>query len=163
MSGLCQTCEPSAQGRGRQHCALAVLRVSLRQQPHERQGISQGPLLLLAWRQIAGGGYRLLSAETAKLALTEHAIETDIVTGRSGRRGLGIYLTESGSGVVECKLPAGNVGWDSGRGGSIMVMDSDRRLTLAYAMNRVVPSEEHPSPAAFLMAVYEIFGVSIAA
>ncbi|KAK1530986.1 beta-lactamase [Colletotrichum costaricense] len=62
------------------------------------------------------GGYLLLSAETAKLAFTEHVIETDVVTCRSGRRGLGIHLTEPGSGVVECKLPAGNVGWDNGSG-----------------------------------------------
>uniref|UniRef100_A0A8H7NHX5 Beta-lactamase-related domain-containing protein n=1 Tax=Bionectria ochroleuca TaxID=29856 RepID=A0A8H7NHX5_BIOOC len=110
----------------------------------------------------AGGGYRLLSAETVKLVLTEHAIGTDVVTGRSGRRGLGIYLTGPGSGIVEGKLPEGSVGWGSGWGGSIVVVDSDRRLTLAYAMNRML-SEEHPSPAAFIKAVYEILGVTIAA
>ncbi|CAG9948763.1 unnamed protein product [Clonostachys rosea f. rosea IK726] len=110
----------------------------------------------------AGGGYRLLSAETVKLALTEHAIGTDVVTGRSGRRGLGIYLTGPGSGIVEGKLPEGSVGWGSGWGGSIVVVDSDRRLTLAYAMNRML-SEEHPSPAAFIKAVYKILGVTIAA
>jgi CubicO group peptidase (beta-lactamase class C family) len=110
----------------------------------------------------AGGGYRLLSAETVKLALTEHAIGTDVVTGRSGRRGLGIYLTGPGSGIVEGKLPEGSVGWGSGWGGSIVVVDSDRRLTLAYAMNRML-SEEHPSPAAFIKAVYKILRVTIAA
>ncbi|RKK19010.1 hypothetical protein BFJ66_g17877, partial [Fusarium oxysporum f. sp. cepae] len=110
----------------------------------------------------AGGGHRLLSAETVKLALTEHAIGTDLVTMRSGRRGLGIYLTGPGSGIVEGKLPAGNVGWGSGWGGSIVVIDSDRRLTIAYAMNRML-SEEHPSPAAFIKAIYEILGVTIAA
>lgn len=55
-------------------------------------------------------GHHLLSTETVKLALTEHATGIDLVTGRSGRRGLGIYLTGPGSGSVEGKLPEGNVG-----------------------------------------------------
>ncbi|KXG45123.1 Beta-lactamase-related protein [Penicillium griseofulvum] len=103
----------------------------------------------------AAGGHRLLSAETVRLALTENAIGMDLVTGRSGRRGLGIYLTGPESGIAEGKLPEGSVGWGSGWGGSIVVMDSDRRLTIAYTMNRML-SEEHPSPAAYIKAVYEI-------
>jgi CubicO group peptidase (beta-lactamase class C family) len=105
----------------------------------------------------AEGGHRLLSPETVKLALTEHATGIDLVTGRSGRRGLGIYLTGPGSGSVEGKLPEGNVGWGSGWGGSIVVMDSDKRLIIAYAMNRML-SAEHPSLAAYIKAVYEILG-----
>ncbi|KAJ5728766.1 beta-lactamase [Penicillium malachiteum] len=103
----------------------------------------------------AEGGHRLLSAETVKLAFTEHAIGMDLVTGRSGRRGLGIYLTGPGSGIAEGKLPEGTVGWGSGWGGSIVVMDSDRRLTIAYTMNRML-NGDHPSPAAYIKAVYEI-------
>lgn len=103
----------------------------------------------------AAGDHRLLSAETVKLAFTEHAIGMDLVTGRSGRRGLGIYLTGPGSGIAEGKLPEGSVGWGSGWGGSIVVMDSDRRLTIAYTMNRML-NGEHPSPAAYIKAVYEI-------
>lgn len=108
------------------------------------------------------GGHRLLSAETVKLALTEHAIGMDVATGRSGRRGLGVYLTGPGSGIVEGKLPEGNVGWGSGWGGSIVVMDSDRRLTIAYTMNRML-SAEHPSPSAYIKTAYEILGVTLAA
>ncbi|KAE8364799.1 beta-lactamase/transpeptidase-like protein [Aspergillus caelatus] len=110
----------------------------------------------------AEGGHRLLSAETVKLALTEHATGIDVVTGRSGRRGLGIYLTGPGSGIVDDKLPEGIVGWGSGWGGSAVVMDSDRRLTIAYTMNRML-SAEHPSPAAYIKAVYEILGATQAA
>lgn len=110
----------------------------------------------------AEGDHRLLSAETVKLALTEHAMGVDLVTGRSGRRGLGIYLTGPGSGIVEGKLPGGSVGWGSGWGGSIVVMDSDRRLTVAYTMNRML-NGEHPSPAAYIKAVYEILGETPAA
>ncbi|EFZ00687.1 beta-lactamase superfamily protein [Metarhizium robertsii] len=110
----------------------------------------------------AEGDHRLLSAETVKLALTEHAMGVDLVTGRSGRRGLGIYLTGPGSGIVEGRLPGGSVGWGSGWGGSIVVMDSDRRLTIAYTMNRML-NGEHPSPAAYIKAVYEILGATPAA
>ncbi|KAI8714162.1 hypothetical protein NCS52_01135600 [Fusarium sp. LHS14.1] len=108
----------------------------------------------------ADGGYRLLSAETVDLALSEHVSGVDLVTGRPGRRGLGIYLTGPGSGIVEGKLPEGRVGWGSGWGGSIVVMDKDRGLTIAYAMNRML-NAEHPSPAAFIKAVYEILGVTL--
>ncbi|UPK90269.1 hypothetical protein LCI18_001204 [Fusarium solani-melongenae] len=110
----------------------------------------------------AQGGYRLLSAETVKLALTAHATGIDLVTGRSGKRGLGIYLTGPGSGIVEGKLPEGNVGWGSGYGGSMVVIDSDRKLTIAYAMNRML-NGDHPSAAAFIKAVYEILEVTLAA
>ncbi|KFY28956.1 hypothetical protein V491_00239 [Pseudogymnoascus sp. VKM F-3775] len=109
----------------------------------------------------AEGGHRLLSAETVKLALTEHAIGKDVVMGRSGRRGLGIYLTGSGSGAVEGKLPEGSIGWGSGWGGSIVVMDSDRKLTIAYTMNKML-NDNHPSPAAYIKAVYKILGVTLA-
>lgn len=108
----------------------------------------------------AGGGHRLLSTETVELALTEHASGVDLVTGRPGRRGLGIYLTGPGSGIVEGKLPEGSVGWCSGWGGSVVVMDKDRGLTIAYAMNKML-NAEHPSPAAFIKAVYEILGVTL--
>ncbi|KAH7114177.1 esterase STE1 [Dactylonectria estremocensis] len=109
----------------------------------------------------AEGGHRLLSAETVKLALTEHASGKDVVMGRNGRRGLGIYLTGPGSGIVDGKLPEGSVGWGSGWGGSIVVVDSDRRLTIAYTMNRML-NEEHPSAAAYIKTVYEILGVALA-
>ncbi|KAI7762061.1 hypothetical protein LZL87_004368 [Fusarium oxysporum] len=64
----------------------------------------------------SGSAHRLLSPETVDLALTEHARGIDLVTGRSGRRGLGIYLTGPGSGIVEDQLPDGKVGWGSGWG-----------------------------------------------
>ncbi|RSL48681.1 hypothetical protein CEP54_012805 [Fusarium duplospermum] len=110
----------------------------------------------------AGGSHRLLSEETVELALTEHASGVDLVTGRPGRRGLGIYPTGRGSGIVEGKLPEGSVGWGSGWGGSIVVMDRNRGLTIVYAMNRML-SAEHPSPAAFINAIYETLGVTLGA
>ncbi|KAF5574986.1 mest1 [Fusarium subglutinans] len=108
----------------------------------------------------AGGAHRLLSPETVDLALSEHAKGTDLVTGRSGRRGLGIYLTGPGSGIVEDQLPNGKVGWGSGWGGSMVVVDRDRRLTIAYTMNRML-NTAHPSPAAYIQAIYDILGVTL--
>ncbi|KAJ5834619.1 hypothetical protein N7447_000645 [Penicillium robsamsonii] len=67
----------------------------------------------------------------------------------------------NGSGVIEGKLPKGSVGWGSGWGGSIVVMDSDWKLTIAYTMNRML-NDNHPSPAAHIKAVYEILGVTLA-
>ncbi|KAM3555030.1 hypothetical protein ARSEF4850_006185 [Beauveria asiatica] len=103
------------------------------------------------------GGHRLLSPETTELALSERVSGVDLVTGGPGRRGLGLYLTGPGSGR-QGKLPAGRVGWGSGWGGSCVVMDADRKLTMAYTMNRMV-NADHPSAVAFIEAVYEILGV----
>lgn len=64
--------------------------------------------------------------------------------------------------IVEGKLPEGNVGWGSGLGGSIVVMDNDRRLTIAYAMTRML-STEHHFLATYIKAIYEILGATQAA
>lgn len=108
----------------------------------------------------APDGHRLVSPETIELALEEHATGMDLVTGGPGRRGLGIYLTGPGSGV-ENKFPGGRVGWGSGWGGSFVVVDAERKLTMAYTMNRML-NGEHPSAAAFVQTVYEILGVDLA-
>lgn len=106
----------------------------------------------------AGGGHRLLSAETVKLALTEEAVGKDLVVKGQCKRGLGVYLTGPGSGV-EGMLPDGNVAWGSGWGGSIVLMDADRRLTIAFAMNKMY-NGVHPSAVAYVKAVYNILGSS---
>ncbi|ATY62865.1 prenyl protease [Cordyceps militaris] len=107
----------------------------------------------------AGGGHRLLSPETVELVLGEHARGVDLVLGTPGRRGLGVYLTGEGSGR-QGKLPDGRVAWGSGWGGSFVVMDADRGMTMAYTMNRMV-NGENPSAAAFVKAVYDALGVQL--
>jgi hypothetical protein len=49
------------------------------------------------------------------------------------------------------------------RGGSVILMDLDHRLTFAYMMSRMAPGIIRSSPAdSYLRAVYSALGVSLA-
>ena len=117
-------------------------------------------LSCIALKGVCAGGHRLLSAETVTQALAEHSSGVDLVVGGYARRGLGVYLTGGDASTLN-KLPEGNVCWGGGWGGSFVIMDADRGLTVAYAMNRMVDGY-HPSARAYLKALYGVFGVVLA-
>jgi CubicO group peptidase (beta-lactamase class C family) len=53
-------------------------------------------------------------------------------------------------------LPAGKVAFWGGWGGSIIVMDLDRRLTISYLMNRMAPGIiGSPRSETYVRAVYD--------
>ncbi|KAJ2893055.1 beta-lactamase/transpeptidase-like protein [Zalerion maritima] len=106
----------------------------------------------------ADGRVELLSPDTVSTALAEHASGVDMVTGGHARRGLGVYLASPGT--TAGWLPDGKVCWGSGWGGSAVVMDADRGLTIAYAMNKMA-SGENLSAKAYITAAYEALGVKI--
>jgi CubicO group peptidase (beta-lactamase class C family) len=77
---------------------------------------------------------------------------TDRVLGLPVRLGLGYGLT---GGVAEAFLPDGRICWWSGYGGSLVVNDLDRRLTVAYVMNKMAPTLVSLERAArYLAAIY---------
>jgi CubicO group peptidase (beta-lactamase class C family) len=54
-------------------------------------------------------------------------------------------------------LPAGRVAFWGGWGGSIAVMDLDRRLTITYMMNRMAPGIiGSPRSEAYVNAIYAV-------
>jgi CubicO group peptidase (beta-lactamase class C family) len=54
-------------------------------------------------------------------------------------------------------VPAGRVCFGSGAGGSLVIVDADRRLTVAYVMNRMVPCPiVSPIAGALVDRVYDI-------
>ncbi|WP_335989422.1 serine hydrolase domain-containing protein [Glycomyces sp. MUSA5-2] len=79
-------------------------------------------------------GVHLLSEDTVKRIFDIQADGSDLVNGAHTRWGIGFGLTPS---QVAPFLPEGNVAWWGGWGGSITVMDLDRRVTFAYAMNKM--------------------------
>ncbi|WP_461022553.1 serine hydrolase domain-containing protein [Thalassiella azotivora] len=81
-------------------------------------------------------GVRLLSPRTVDLALQEQTRGVDVVLGIPLRFGLGYALPWP---EVLPHLPAGRVGFWGGWGGSVVVVDRDRRMTVAYMMNRMQP------------------------
>ncbi len=79
------------------------------------------------------GGVRLLKPETCRLIFTEQARGMDLVLGIPVRFGIGFGLPSES--VPE--LPDGNVCYWGGWGGSTIINDLDRRMTVSYVMNRM--------------------------
>jgi CubicO group peptidase (beta-lactamase class C family) len=80
-------------------------------------------------------GVRLLSPATLDRIFEVQADGTDLVLGVPLRFGIGYALPQP---VSAPAVPSGRVCWWTGWGGSIVVNDLERRVTVAYAMNRMV-------------------------
>jgi CubicO group peptidase (beta-lactamase class C family) len=80
------------------------------------------------------GGRRLLSQKTIDLIFDVQADGVDLVLEAPFRFGIGYALTPTPSVPY---LPEGRVAWWGGWGGSLAVMDVDRRLTFTYMMNKM--------------------------
>jgi len=81
------------------------------------------------------GGVRLLSPATVERIFEVQADGPDRVLAAPLRWGIGYGLPQPLSAPA---VPEGRVCWWTGYGGSIVVNDLDRRVTVAYAMNRMV-------------------------
>jgi CubicO group peptidase (beta-lactamase class C family) len=98
------------------------------------------------------GGVRLLSDKTLDLIFDVQADGIDLVLGVPFRFGIGFGLSPSGAVPY---LPEGRVCYWGGWGGSMIVMDLDRRVTTSYMMNRMAPGiVGSPRAEAYLAAVY---------
>jgi CubicO group peptidase (beta-lactamase class C family) len=98
------------------------------------------------------GGIRLLSDKTLDLIFDVQADGIDLVLGVPFRIGIGFGLSPSGAIPY---LPEGRVCFWGGWGGSLIVMDLDRRVTTSYIMNRMAPGiVGSPRAETYLNAVY---------
>ena len=98
-------------------------------------------------------GVRRLSPETIDLIFEEQADGVDLVLGIPLRWGIGYALPNQ---ETLPYLPEGRVCFWGGWGGSMIVMDLDRRLTIAYTMNRMEPSIIGSDRSeAYIRAVYD--------
>ncbi|KAH7006578.1 beta-lactamase/transpeptidase-like protein [Fusarium venenatum] len=80
------------------------------------------------------GGKRILKEETVNLIFEEQQSGTDLVLQMPFRVGIGFGLTPC---VALDWLPEGRVCFWGGWGGSFIVMDLDRRMTISYTMNKM--------------------------
>lgn len=98
-------------------------------------------------------GHRLLGPSTIELIFREQARGTDLVLGIPMRFGMGFGLPEPAS---LSYIPEGRVCFWGGYGGSLNVVDLDRRLTISYVMNKmnagIIGSERS---AEYVTAVYD--------
>ena len=101
------------------------------------------------------GGVRLLSPETIDLVFDQQSDGVDLVLEAPFRFGIGFCL---GSPIVPY-VPAGRTFFWGGWGGSMIVMDLDRRLTISYLMNRMAPGILGSDRSeAYIRAVYAALG-----
>jgi CubicO group peptidase (beta-lactamase class C family) len=81
------------------------------------------------------GGVRLLGEKTIDLVFDQQSDGVDLVLGVPFRFGIGFAL---GSAAMPY-LPDGRICFWGGWGGSLVIMDLDRRVTFTYTMNRMAP------------------------
>ena len=79
-------------------------------------------------------GHFFLSSKTIDLALTEQSYRHDLAINMPVRYGFGMGLNSK---EFECPGER-SLHW-GGAGGSVIIMDVDSKMCLAYAMNRMLP------------------------
>ncbi|MFF9850201.1 serine hydrolase domain-containing protein [Streptomyces litmocidini] len=101
-------------------------------------------------------GRRLLSEETTEKVLDVQADGLDLFLGVPVRWGIGFALADA---RTIPHMPTGRICFWVGRGGSIVMMDLDRRVTFSYTMNRlgdgILGSERTHD---YIRHVYEVLG-----
>jgi CubicO group peptidase (beta-lactamase class C family) len=101
-------------------------------------------------------GVRLLSPKTIDRIFEVQSDGIDLVLGYRLKIGVGYGLPWP---EVLPFVPEGRVCFGAGAGGSIVIADADRRLTVAYVMNKMVPIPiVTPIAAALVERVYDIVG-----
>jgi CubicO group peptidase (beta-lactamase class C family) len=111
--------------------------------------------LLQVMRTMSLGGDGLLSPKTIELVFDQQSDGTDLVLMAPFRFGIGYCL---GSPIVPY-VPEGRTFYWGGWGGSMIVMDLDRRLTISYLMNRMAPGVVGSDRSeAYVRAVYAGLG-----
>jgi len=102
-------------------------------------------------------GVRLLSPSTIDLIFDEQSNGIDLAIGLSLRFGIGYALPQSETFPY---IPDGRICFWGGWGGSMIIVDLDRRMTIAYMMNKMAPGlVGNPTSTALITAAYGALGV----
>lgn len=105
-------------------------------------------------------GKKFLSPETIDLIFREQTNSVDLILGSQVRWGIGFALPEKKS--AKPWIPNGRICYWSGWGGSIVIMDLDRKLTIAYAMNKMGEGTVGTRRTEqYVRAIYEAIGVQV--
>lgn len=105
----------------------------------------------------ARDGVRLLSSETIGVIFDEQSDGVDLVLGVPVRFGIGMALPKP---ELLPYVPQGHICFWGGWGGSLIICDLERRLTIAYVMNKMAPGVLGSARSeAYVRAVYEALGV----
>jgi CubicO group peptidase (beta-lactamase class C family) len=104
---------------------------------------------------VARGAGELISAETAEVIFDVQSDGVDLVLGVPIRFGIGYGLP----GALVPYVPDGKVCFWGGWGGSLIIVDLDRKLTIGYMMNKMADGiVGSPRGASYVKAVYDAVG-----
>ena len=98
-------------------------------------------------------GIRLLSPKTINQIFEVQSDGIDLVLGSRLKIGAGYGLPWP---EVLPFVPDGRVCFGAGAGGSLVVADADRRMTVAYVMNKMAPGVVGPIASALVERLYDI-------
>ena len=103
-------------------------------------------------------GKKFLSQKTIDLIFQEQVSGTDLVIAQPIRFGIGYGLKLAGDGPSGW-FPQGKVCFWGGWGGSIVIMDVDRKMTVTYAMNKMgAGTLGNPRTQAYVNEIYKALG-----
>ncbi|KAH8650053.1 beta-lactamase [Xylariales sp. PMI_506] len=97
-----------------------------------------------------GKGPELFKRETAESLFEQQRQGQDLASGLIIRWGNGVGLRGDGETSLDSFLPPGRIGLWGGWGGSVSIMDFDRKVTISYAMSKM----SHEMPATTLVKRY---------
>lgn len=109
-------------------------------------------------------GVRLLKPETIALIFNEQSNGVDLVLAKKVQFGTGYGICTAGDSAVNAMLPKGRVCFWSGWGGSMVVADTERRMTFSYTMNRMWINQGtmgNLNTSAYAHQVYNALGVNL--
>ena len=93
------------------------------------------------------------------LIFQEQAKGNDLAVGHPVRFGVGFGLPPMGFADVDYWLPAGKACFWGGWGGSVIIMDLDRKVTIAYDMNKMSQvGLGNKAARKYVTTIYEILG-----
>ncbi|OLN89246.1 Beta-lactamase domain-containing protein 2-like protein 2 [Colletotrichum chlorophyti] len=105
---------------------------------------------------------RLLSKKTIDLIFEEQSYGPDLCLGFPVRFGIGMGIRGNGNTPVDSWLPEGRICYWGGWGGSMVVNDVDRHITIAYTMNKMEnTSTGNKAFRRYAKEIYRALGVSV--
>lgn len=120
--------------------------------------LSVANILAAVSREGATAHGRLLRPDTVKLIFDQQSRDTDLVNGLHLRWGIGYALPDR---RTLPWIPGGRVAFWGGWGGSMAIMDLDRRMTISYVTNNMGPDIlGSPRAAAYVIAAYNALGIN---
>ncbi|KAK2599872.1 hypothetical protein N8I77_011593 [Diaporthe amygdali] len=102
---------------------------------------------------------RLLSNDTIELIFNEQSYGPDLCMGIPVRFGIGLGIRGNGDTIIDSWIPEGRLCFWGGWGGSMVINDLDRNMTIAYAMNKMESGTAgNTSVKAYVEEIYKALG-----